>query len=73
MKYIGLLIIVLFFVSLLFSFIRDILIGIGKIFDEKYDSIDKKRNALIRGVIGIVIEILLIIYFSVLLIYYAFH
>ena len=73
MKYFGLFIIFMFFVVGGIAFLLDIQIGIGHRIDARYDTKEKCKKALIRGVIGMCIEFLLIIYFAVLIIYYALH
>ncbi len=68
MKYIGLLIILIFFVSTLIAFIKDVKYG-----RQNTGATDKRKKSLLRGIIGIVIEILILCYFSILLVYYGFN
>lgn len=73
MQYIGLLIILGFFFSTAYAFIKDIKFGNHILDSDKSDEVKKKKTAFIRGVAGIIIETLILLYFGILLIYYAFH
>lgn len=73
MQYIGLLIILGFFFSTAYAFIKDIKFGKHILDSDKSDEVQKKKTAFIRGVVDIIIETLILLYFGMLLIYYAFH
>lgn len=73
MKYLGLLILLGFFILNAVVFIRDIKFGKGVQDSDSCDEDDKRKASLRRGIIGIVIEIIILLYFGILLIYYALH
>jgi len=73
MKYIGLLIILIFFVSTLIAFIKDVKYGRQKSDSIDNDELDKRKKYFVRGIVGIIIESILLCYFGVLLIYFDYH
>lgn len=73
MQYIGVIIILGFFVLTACAFIKDIRYGMQIADTDSLDEVAKKKTAFKRGVAGIIIETIILLYFGVLLIYYAFH
>lgn len=73
MQYIGLLIVFGFFVITACTFIKDIRYGMKVANTDNPDEVLKKKTAFRKGVIGIIIETLILLYFGILLIYYGFH
>ena len=73
MQYIGLIIIFVFFVQISFAFIKDIKEGLQKLNSNNSDEIERKRKVFIRGLVGIIIEVMILAYFVILLIYYGSH
>ena len=73
MQYIGVIIILGFFVLTACVFIKDIKYGMQSADTDNPDEIIKKKTAFKRGVAGLIIETLILLYFCTLLIYYAFH
>jgi hypothetical protein len=73
MQYIGVIIILGFFVLTACAFIKDIKYGMQSADTDNPDEIIKKKTAFKIGVAGLIIETLILLYFCILLIYYAFH
>ena len=73
MKYFGLLVLLLFFIQAAVAFIRDIKFGKDVQDSDSCDGNEKRKASLRRGIIGIVIEIIILLYFGILSIYYALH
>ena len=73
MQYIGLIIILGFFVQTSFAFIKDLKDGRQNPDSDNSDEVKKKRKVFIRGLVGLIIEVVILLYFVILLIYYGFH
>lgn len=73
MQYIGVIIIIGFFALTACAFVKDIRYGIQVSDTDNPDEVIKKKIAFRRGVAGIIIETIILLYFGILLIYYAFH
>lgn len=73
MKYIGLLILLVFIIQVTVAFIKDITYGTRVKDSENPEEIEKKKVALKRGICGIVIESIILLYFGILLLYFSFH
>lgn len=73
MKYLGLFIILSFFVFMGIEFIKEINTGRQNLYSEYKENKQNGKKTLIRGIIGLSIEIIIILYFLVLLLYYSLH
>lgn len=73
MQYIGVIIILGFFVLTTCAFIKDISYGKKVVDTDNPNEVVKKKTAFKRGVVGIIIETMILLYFGILLIYYAFQ
>lgn len=73
MKYLGLFIILFFFVFMGIEFIKEINVGRQKLYSECEENKQNGKKIFIRGIIGLSIEIIIILYFLILLLYYGFH
>lgn len=72
MKYVGLLILLSFFIQSTVASIKDIKFGKQVSESDKPEKIEKKKAALKRGIVGIILETLALLWIGIMLLYFSF-
>ena len=72
MKYVGLLILLTLFIQSTVASIKDIKFGKQVSESDKPEEIEKKKAALKRGIVGIILETLALLWIGIMLLYFSF-
>ncbi len=73
MEYFGLLVLLFIFIQAVLASIKDIKFGKQKSNSDKPDEIEKKKLSLKRGIVFIILEVVVLLYFGILLIYFSLN